>query len=182
MADTKDGLERVKRIVHALRCFSHSGESGWQVADLRPGLESTVNLLRGELEHKASVILALADVPPVECQPSDLNQVFMNLLMNAAQAMPRRGTITVRTGCAGGEAWIEVADTGQGIAPENLKKIFDPFFTTKPVGEGTGLGLALAYGIVEKHHGRIDVESEPGKGSRFRVWLPLRQPAAPGSI
>ena len=176
MADTKDGVVRVKRIVHALRCFSHSGESEWQRVNLRPGLDSTLNLLRSELEHKASVVLEQAELPPIECLSSDLNQVFMNLLLNAAQAIVGRGVITVRTGCAGGEVWIEVEDTGRGIAPENLKKIFDPFFTTKPVGEGTGLGLSLAYGIVEKHHGRIAVESEPGKGSRFRVWLPVRQP------
>jgi PAS domain S-box-containing protein len=176
MDDMKEGLNRVTRIVHALRRLSHVAESTWQIADLRPGLDSTLNLLRKELERKASLILEYGDLPPIECLPSDLNQVFMNVLVNAAQAIAGRGTITVRTGRAGEEVWIEVGDTGEGIAPENLKKIFDPFFTTKPVGEGTGLGLSLAYGIVQKHHGRIEVESELGNGARFRIWLPVRQP------
>ena len=102
----------------------------------------------------------------------------MNLLVNAAHAIAERGTITVRTGRDGNEVWVEVADTGSGIAPENLKRIFDPFFTTKPVGKGTGLGLSLSYGIVQKHHGRIEVRSEVGKGTAFRVALPLQQPEA----
>lgn len=114
-------------------------------------------------------------LPAVECMPSQINQVFMNLLINAAQAIDKKGTITVRTGSSGDEVWLEVADTGNGIAPENMSRIFEPFFTTKPVGKGTGLGLSLSYGIVQKHHGRIEVKSEPGKGSTFRVWLPVRQ-------
>jgi signal transduction histidine kinase len=132
--------------------------------------------MRSDLERKAVVVVEHGEMPPVECLPSDLNQVFMNLLMNALQALPERGTIAVRSGAAGEEAWIEVSDTGVGIAPENLSKIFDPFFTTKPVGEGTGLGLSLAYGVIEKHHGRIEVSSEVGKGTTFRIVLPLRQP------
>lgn len=100
----------------------------------------------------------------------------MNLLVNAAQAMETRGTIWIRTGEANaGEVWIEVEDTGKGIAPEHLKRIFDPFFTTKPVGKGTGLGLSLAYGIVKKHGGRITVDSTVGKGTRFRVWIPVER-------
>jgi two-component system NtrC family sensor kinase len=176
MADTKEGLARVKRIVNALRCFSHAGESEWQVVDLRPGLDSTLSLLRAELERKARVIVDRGPPLAVECLPSELNQVFMNLLVNAAQAIGGRGEIAVRAGSAGEEVWVEVADTGEGISPENMARIFDPFFTTKPVGTGTGLGLSLAYGIVQKHHGRIEVESEPGKGARFRVWLPVKQP------
>ncbi|HTP29746.1 MAG TPA: ATP-binding protein, partial [Anaeromyxobacteraceae bacterium] len=178
VADTKHALDRVKKIVFALRSLAHVGESEWQLADIRPGLESTLNLLRNELGRKAVVVIEFGETPPLECLPSDLNQVFMNVLMNAAQAISGRGTITVRTGRLGEEVWVEVSDTGQGIAPENMKRIFDPFFTTKPVGEGTGLGLSLSYGIVEKHHGRIEVASEPGQGTRFRIWLPVRQPAA----
>src|SRR4030067_3564178 len=97
----------------------------------------------------------------------------MILLVNAAHAIEERGTITVRTGQQGDEVWVEIADTGKGIAPEHLKKIFDPFFTTKPIGKGTGLGLSLSYGIVQKHHGRIGVVSEPGRGTRFRVGVPV---------
>ena len=99
----------------------------------------------------------------------------MNLMVNAAHAIENHGTITLRTGLAGEQVWVEVSDNGKGIAPEHLNRIFDPFFTTKPVGKGTGLGLSLSYGIVKKHHGQIDVESTPGKGTTFRVWLPLRQ-------
>jgi len=107
--------------------------------------------------------------------PSQLNQVFMNLLVNAAQAIEKMGTITVRTGSGSDEVWVEVEDTGKGIPAEHLNRIFDPFFTTKPIGKGTGLGLSLSYGIVQKHHGRIEVKSEAGKGSTFRIWLPVRQ-------
>ena len=120
-------------------------------------------------------------LPEIECLPSQINQVIMNLVVNAAQAMgPERGTITLRTGTQGETAWIEIADTGSGIAPDTLQKIFDPFFTTKPVGQGTGLGLSLSYGIVKKHGGDISVSSELGSGTTFRVQLPLRQtrPAA----
>jgi signal transduction histidine kinase len=103
----------------------------------------------------------------------------MNLLVNAAHAIEERGTITIRSGCQGEEVWVTVTDTGKGIAPEHLKKIFDPFFTTKPIGKGTGLGLSLSYGIIQKHHGRIEVQSEVGKGTTFRVCLPVRQSINP---
>ncbi|HET9113681.1 MAG TPA: ATP-binding protein, partial [Burkholderiales bacterium] len=103
-----------------------------------------------------------------------LNQVFMNLLVNAAHAIEERGIITVRTGkYDDNEIWIEISDTGTGIAPENLKRIFDPFFTTKPIGKGTGLGLSLSYGIIRKHHGRIEVSSKVGAGTTFKVSLPV---------
>jgi signal transduction histidine kinase len=118
-------------------------------------------------------------LPEIECLASQLNQVVMNLVINAAQAMgPERGTITISNGVQGDNIWLEVADNGCGIPPETVQKIFDPFFTTKPVGEGTGLGLSLSYGIIKKHHGDICVSSEPGKGTTFRVVLPIRQTAA----
>jgi signal transduction histidine kinase len=96
--------------------------------------------------------------------------------VNAAHAIQEHGTITVRTGVEGEGVWVDISDTGQGIPPENMQKIFDPFFTTKPVGQGTGLGLSVSYGIVQKHHGRMEVNSQVGKGSTFRVWLPVKQP------
>jgi PAS domain S-box-containing protein len=178
LAESLDGIERVRRIVQDLRDFSRAeGCQDWERVDLRAGLDSTLNIAKNEIKHRADVVREYGEMPLVECMPAQLNQVFMNLLVNAAQAMPegRRGTITVRCGQAGDEVWVEVADDGAGIPPENLKKIFDPFFTTKPVGKGTGLGLSLSYGIVEKHHGRIEVQSQPGAGTTFRITLPIAQ-------
>ena len=115
-----------------------------------------------------------ANIPEIECLPSQLNQVFMNMMVNAGHAMETKGILTLRTGTEGEMVWVEVADNGKGIPPEIVQRIFDPFFTTKPVGTGTGLGLSLSLGIINKHHGRIEVNSELGKGSAFRIWLPIK--------
>ncbi|MNN19917.1 Sporulation kinase E [compost metagenome] len=112
----------------------------------------------------------------IECLPSELNQVYMNLLLNAGHAIADRGNIVVSTGVDGDEVWVEFQDDGAGISADLRQRIFDPFFTTKPVGSGTGLGLSISYGIINKHHGRIDLDSTIGEGSRFRVVLPIRQP------
>ncbi|MBH3405278.1 hybrid sensor histidine kinase/response regulator [Pseudomonas glycinae] len=180
--ESKEGIGRVGQIVRDLKDFSRvDSHQEWQWANLQQGIESTLNIVAGELKYKADVIKEYQDLPDIECLPSQINQVIMNLVVNAAQAMgPERGTITLRTGVQGETAIIEVADTGSGIAPETLQKIFDPFFTTKPVGQGTGLGLSLSYGIVKKHGGDISVRSTLGAGTTFRVQLPLRQtrPAA----
>lgn len=179
LEESKEGITRVKKIVQDLKDFSRVDTSQeWQMADLHSGIDSTLNIVRNEIKYKADVVKEYGDLPHVECLLSQLNQVFMNLLVNAAHAMKdkERGTITVRTGqCDEREVWIEVSDDGCGISPANLKRIFDPFFTTKPVGKGTGLGLSLAYGIVQKHHGRIEVKSEEGRGTTFRVVLPVSQ-------
>ena len=175
--DVEDGITRVKNIVQNLKDFSHVDASDeWHYADLHSGLDSTLNIVNNEIKYKAEVVKEYGDIPQVECLLSQLNQVFMNLLVNASHAIEEHGVITVRTGKTGEEVWVEVADTGKGIAPDSLKKIFDPFFTTKPIGQGTGLGLSLSYGIIQKHHGRIDVQSVVDKGTTFRVWLPLKQP------
>jgi PAS domain S-box-containing protein len=174
LAESIDGLGRVTRIVEDLKDFSHPDDAVWQFADIEHGLDSTLNVVWNELKYKAEVVKEFAGVGEVQCMPSQLNQVFMNLLVNAAQAIEERGRITLRTGAAGDSVWVEVEDTGRGIEPEHLGRIFDPFFTTKPVGKGTGLGLSLSYGIVEKHGGRIEVQSEAGKGAVFRVVLPRR--------
>ena len=173
--ESGEGVSRVKKIVQDLKDFSRQDVAEWQLADLHKGLESTLNIVHNELKYKAEVVREFGELPDVECVPSQLNQVFMNLLVNAAHAIDQRGTITLRTGQEGEQVWVEVEDTGKGIAPEHLKRIFEPFFTTKPVGKGTGLGLSLSYGIVQKHGGRIEVDSVAGKGTRFRVWLPVRQ-------
>jgi signal transduction histidine kinase len=176
LRESQEGIIRVKKIVQDLKDFSRA-DSGdeWHFANLHQGLDSTLNVASNEIKYKADVKKEYGDIPDVECLPSQLNQVFMNLLVNAAHAIEGRGAITLRTGQQGEEVWVEVADTGKGIAPEHINKIFDPFFTTKPVGKGTGLGLSLSYGIIQKHHGRIEVKSEVGKGASFKVWLPVNQ-------
>jgi PAS domain S-box-containing protein len=178
LAESVDGLERVRKIVQDLRDFSRvDSAQQWELADLRKGLDSTLNIVHNAIKYSADVVREYGDIPPVECLPSQLNQVFMNLVVNAAQAMPdgKRGTITLRCGSEGDSVWVDVADDGSGISPENLQRIFDPFFTTKPVGKGTGLGLSLSFGIVEKHGGKITATSRPGVGTTFRVSLPVRQ-------
>ncbi|VVO75571.1 ATP-binding protein [Pseudomonas fluorescens] len=178
--ESKEGIGRVSQIVKDLKDFSRvDTQQQWQWANLQQGIESTLNIVASELKYKADVVKEYQNLPDIECLPSQINQVIMNLVVNAAQAMgPERGVITLRTGLQGETAWIEVADNGSGIAPETLQKIFDPFFTTKPVGQGTGLGLSLSYGIVKKHGGDISVRSELGAGTTFRVLLPLRQSVA----
>jgi len=178
--ESREGIERVKKIVMDLRDFSHAGElenEQWAETDLHRGLQSTLNIVWNELKYKAEVREQFGDIPTISCLPSQLNQVFLNLLVNAGHAITERGIITIATRQVDGEICISIADTGQGIAPANLLRIFDPFFTTKPIGKGTGLGLSLSYGIVQKHHGRIEVESTVGVGTTFRVYLPLRQPS-----
>jgi len=176
MDETRDGITRVKQIVQNLKDFSRiDAVDEWHWADLRKGLDATLNIMWNELKYKAEVRREYADIPEVECRPSQLNQVFLNLLVNAGHAIKDKGVITIRTGQEGEAVWIEIADSGKGIAPEHLTRIFDPFFTTKPVGQGTGLGLSLSYGIVQKHGGRIEVQSVQGKGTAFKVWLPIRQ-------
>ncbi|TCW83989.1 histidine kinase [Burkholderia sp. SRS-46] len=169
-----DGTMRVRRIVQDLRDFSRPGSGEWSVVDLHAGLESTLNVVHNELKYKADIVREYGDVPQVECLPSQLNQVFMNLLVNAAQAISGRGVITIRTTSDGDHVTIAISDTGKGMSPDVVRRIFDPFFTTKPVGQGTGLGLSVSHGIVERHRGAIEVASEPGRGSTFSIRLPIR--------
>ncbi|MDC6169610.1 ATP-binding protein [Paucibacter sp. XJ19-41] len=183
MGESKEGLSRVRQIVQDLKDFSRvDTNQDWVWASLHQGIDSTLNIVANEIKYRAEVRRAYGDLPDIECLPSELNQVFLNLLVNAAHAIgPERGLIVVRSGVAGDKVWVEVEDDGCGIAPDHLARVFDPFFTTKPVGRGTGLGLSLAYGIVQKHQGRIDVRSEPGNGSCFRVTLPVRRAGAEGA-
>ncbi len=176
----EEGAERTAEIVRGLRNFSRLDEDDLKLADLNEGLRSTLTVLTNQLREAAELRLELGDLPPVECHPGKLNQVFMNILSNAIQAIAsrkdlRRGTITVRTALVEEGVHIAIADDGPGMSEAIKTKVFEPFFTTKEVGEGTGLGLSIAYSIVERHGGRIDVESLPGAGSTFHITLPLRQ-------
>ena len=183
ISESREGLDRVRRIVQDLKDFSHAGrEAGWRRVDLHKGLESTLNIVWNDLKYKARVERQLGALPLVECHPGEINQVFMNLLLNAGHAIGERGTITLQSGhdSERDEAWIGIADNGPGIAAEDLPRLFDPFFTTKPVGSGTGLGLSISYGIVKKHGGRIDAGNATGGGAVFTVVLPVHQPVRVG--
>jgi signal transduction histidine kinase len=173
--ESREGIQRVKKIVQDLKEFSHADSNDeWALADLHKGLDSTLNIAKNEFKYKATIEKAYGHLPLVECVPSQMNQVFMNILINAGQAITENGLIRIATGVSGDDVWVDISDNGGGISAEAMSRIFDPFFTTKQVGVGTGLGLSLSYSIVQKHQGRIDVESEPGKGARFRIWLPIR--------
>ena len=179
LEECQDGIGRVRRIVQDLKDFSHVDHGEWVITDIHKGLDSTLNIVNNEIKYKATIDKHYSTIPAISCIGSQLNQVFMNLLVNAAHSIDQRGVITLTTGVKDDWVWVSVADTGCGIPAENLKRIFDPFFTTKPVGKGTGLGLSLSYGIVQKHHGRIEVSSVIGKGTTFTVWLPVTQAVPP---
>lgn len=176
--ESREGLGRVKRIVADLKDFSRVDHAEAQEFDVNAGIESTLNVLSNELKYKATVIREFGELPPLHCIGAQLNQVAMNLLLNAAHAIAEHGTITVRTGHDATHVWFEVADTGCGMTPEIMQHIFEPFYTTRPVGKGTGLGLTLSYDIVHKHGGEIRVSSQPGEGSCFRVSLPRTDTAS----
>jgi PAS domain S-box-containing protein len=179
MKESREGIERVRKIVQDLMNFSHiDSRRDWNESDLHKGIDSTLNVVNNQTKYRADIIKVYGELPEIECVQSQINQVIMNMVVNASHALSdERGKIFVRTGCHGDNVWIEIEDTGSGIPKEVLPRIFDPFYTTKPVGKGTGLGLSLSYGIVQKHHGNISVETEVGKGTIFRVTLPIKQPA-----
>ncbi|TMH99259.1 MAG: ATPase [Betaproteobacteria bacterium] len=177
LAESRDGILRVKHIVQDLKDFSRGGvDDVWEVVNLHDALDRTLNIVRNEVKYKARIETRYGNLPDVECIPSRLHQVFLNLIVNAGQAIDASGTITISTGASLSEIWIRFEDTGCGIPKEHLHRIFEPFFTTKPVGQGTGLGLSVSYSIVRRHGGSIEVESEVGRGSRFTIRLPVRQP------
>jgi two-component system NtrC family sensor kinase len=171
-----DGAERIKKIVQNLKSFSRLDETEFKFTDINVCVESTLNIVWNELKYKATVIKDYGDVPQVKCYPQQLNQVFMNLLVNAAQAIEKQGEIKIKTWDGDGFINVAISDTGHGIPEDKINKIFEPFYTTKPVGKGTGLGLSITYDIVKKHNGAVTVESEVGKGTTFTVKIPLDSP------
>jgi two-component system NtrC family sensor kinase len=172
-SECREGIDRIQKIVGDLKDFARPGEPERQLTDINQGLDATINIVWSELQSKVELIKEYGDLPRINCYSFQINQVFMNLLVNAAQAIEKQGTIRVHTCVQGDSIEVHISDTGQGIPEQHLSKIFDPFFTTKAVGKGTGLGLSMAYGIIKKHNGEIMVQSKVGQGTCFRLRLPI---------
>jgi signal transduction histidine kinase len=164
--------ERVSNIVKRLRSFARLDEAELKTVDIHEGLDDTLTLIQHELRRSIKVTKEYGKIPMIAVNPGRLNQVFLNMLINARQAIKTAGEITIRTFLKDGKVHISISDTGVGIPPENIERLFDPGFTTKGVGVGTGLGLSICYQIIQDHKGEIKVESEPGKGSTFTIVLP----------
>jgi len=173
LARSREGTQRVKKIVQDLRTFSRMDQADIQEVDLHEEIDRTLALMEPRFKNAIQVVRDYGDLPRVRCYPGQLNQVFLNLLMNACDAIDGKGVIRVETRRSDYGVTLEFHDSGPGIPPEIQSRIFDPFFTTKPVGVGTGLGLSLSHGIIERHGGRIRVDSEPGGGATFVIDLPL---------
>ena len=170
-----DGVETIKRIVSGLRDFSRIEKSETKLADINNGIEKALNIVWNELKYNSEVVKEYGDIPEIECDINRLIQVFMNIFINAAQAIEKRGKIVIKTFIMRSNIVIQISDTGKGIPKEQLGKIFDAFFTTKAPGKGTGLGLSISYKIVQEHRGAIFVKSEPGIGTEFTIKLPIRK-------
>jgi signal transduction histidine kinase len=170
-----EGASRTKEIVQGLRNFSRVDEHDLRSASVHAGLDSTLILLNNVFKNRIEIEKNYDEnLQSIECFPGQLNQVFMNILNNAIQAIEGTGKITIKTRKIKNRAVIWITDTGKGIPKDHLKRIFDPFFTTKKVGEGTGLGLSISYGIIQQHKGEIKVNSKPGKGTAFKISLPIQ--------
>lgn len=175
ISESNEGAHRVQDIVQGLKSFSRLDDNTEKEVDINQGIESTLKVIWNEIKYKCDVEKNLGQIPMLLCHAGQLNQVFMNLIVNASQAMPDKGIIMIDTYQEDNDIVIKIKDTGKGIEAENLKSIFDPFFTTKPVGSGTGLGLAISYGIIREHEGTISVDSEVDKGTCFTIRLPIRE-------
>jgi PAS domain S-box-containing protein len=173
IGESRDGMDRIKKIVLDLKNFAHPGEQDRQLININQCIASTLNIAWNELKYSATVIKDFGQIPEIEGYPQQLNQVFMNLLVNAAQSLNEKGEIRIRTRQENGNVEIKISDTGCGVPRENLEKIFEPFFTTKAVGKGTGLGLNVSYNIIKKHNGTIQAASNVGEGTTFTILLPV---------
>lgn len=172
--ESKDGVDRIRKIVLDLRSFSREGSDEKQeLARIEEIIRGVLRIVQSEVKYKADVIENFGETPEILCYPQKLSQVFVNLLVNACQAMSERGEIRITTSTQGEKVCVEVSDSGKGIPADKLSHIFDPFFTTKPVGEGTGLGLSVSYEIIKQHEGDMQVVSEVGKGTTFQILLPV---------
>ncbi len=173
--ESLEGADRVKKIVQDLKSFSRVDDAAYTMADIHAVLETTLNIVWNELKYKAKLKREYGEIPPIRCNPGQLSQVFMNILVNAAQAIEQYGEITIKTWRDSNHVFVSISDTGPGISEDNMKKLFDPFFTTKEVGKGTGLGLSISYDIITKHNGEIIVSSEPGEGTTMTVKIPIEE-------
>ena len=167
------GADRMKKIIQDLKTFSRLDAAEFAGADINDAIETTLNIMHNEYKNRIEIKKEFGDLPLVDCYIAKLNQVFMNLIVNACHAIEGKGEIKIITGTQNGSVNIEISDTGSGIPEEVIEKIFDPFFTTKPIGKGTGLGLSISYGIVKQHKGEIDVKSRPGEGTAFTIKIPI---------
>lgn len=181
--ESLDGMERIRKIVHDLKHFAHAGAKDKDLARLEDILQSSINIVWNEIKYKVQIIRNYGQLPPVLCYPQQLSQVFINLLVNAAQAIERNGTITIKGYVQGSDVVLEFTDNGSGMPREVMDHLFEPFFTTKSVGKGLGLGLSLASDIIQQHQGEITVRSKVGEGSTFTVRLPIaRQEDTPPAV
>jgi signal transduction histidine kinase len=172
-----NGAERTTEIVKGLRTFSRLDENEIKAADLHEGIDLTLVMLHNKFKQHVEIIKEYGELPLVECFPGKLNQVFMNILSNAIEAIPEKGTITIKTwgDKPDGKVFISIKDDGEGMSEKTMSNIFNPFFTTKEIGKGTGLGLSISHGIIEQHKGTINVKSDPGIGTKFIISLPIKQ-------
>jgi two-component system NtrC family sensor kinase len=173
IAESSEGADRVKRIVRDLKNFARVDDNSFEWSDLNECVQSTINIVRNEIKYVSELNLELGEIPHVSCSRHQISQVILNLLVNAAHSIKNQGSITVTTAHEGDYVLLSVKDNGCGMSAEVQKRIFEPFYTTKEVGKGTGLGLSISYSIIQKHHGEILVESEPGVGTTFTVKLPI---------
>ena len=178
LGDTDHGLVQIADLVSSLKDFSRVDRSRNDLFDLNAGVDSALKICNSQLKGRVEVVRKYGKLPEIECSPSQINQVFLNLINNAGQAINSEGVITIETATEKNGVVVKVSDTGSGMSEETKKRIFEPFFTTKPVGKGTGLGLSIVFRIVEEHGGRIAVDSKSGVGTTFSLHLPLKQPLA----
>lgn len=174
--------DRITKIVRGLKNFARLDEAEFQEADIHEGLESTLTLLNHTIKDRVDVVKDYGDIGKIQCYPNRLNQVFMNVLNNASQAILDKGTISIKTTKENNKIYIRIIDDGEGIKKENLNKIFDPGFTTRGVGVGTGLGLSISYNIIKDHHGEIKVKSDVGKGTEILIIVPIKQKKIPTQV
>lgn len=175
LKESLDGADRISKIVQNLKSFARVDEIQWKLANINKCIENAVSIIWNELKYKVTINYEFGDIPDIYCNPAELNQVIMNLLLNASQAIESQGLIEIKTWQEDSNVFISIKDNGCGIADEHINRIFEPFFTTKDVGKGTGLGLSISYDIIKRHDGDITVKSKLDEGTTFTIRLPIME-------